>query len=192
MLFRSKIEVNIEDVSETVSKEDKEKVDDTLKNNTSIKDNNYVVGSYIDIEVIKKIGNDATKLSTTVKELQFVLNLPDNLINKDSSKVRTYKVLRIHDGNVDIIDAVFDAETGKLSFKSDKFSTYAIIYSDAAVEDKGGDTGSSGSDGSNGSSEQAPPAQTGDSMNTAPFALAMIISAGFVILAFSRKRRWVK
>lgn len=185
----AKIEVNIEDVSETVSKEDKEKVDDTLKNNTSIKDNNYVVGSYIDIEVIKKIGNDATKLSTTVKELQFVLNLPDNLINKDSSKVRTYKVLRIHDGNVDIIDAVFDAETGKLSFKSDKFSTYAIIYSDAAVEDNDENTGSSGS---NGSSEQAPPAQTGDSMNAAPFALAMIISAGFVILAFSRKRRWVK
>lgn len=42
------------------------------------------------------------------------------------------------------------------------------------------------------SSEKAPAAQTGDTMHTVPFALAMIISAGVVVIEISRKKKAVR
>ena len=42
------------------------------------------------------------------------------------------------------------------------------------------------------SSEKAPAAQTGDTMHAVPFALAMIISAGVVVIGISRKKKAVR
>ena len=42
------------------------------------------------------------------------------------------------------------------------------------------------------SSEKAPAAQTGDTMHVVPFALAMIISAGVVVIEISRKKKAVR
>ena len=42
------------------------------------------------------------------------------------------------------------------------------------------------------SSEKAPAAQTGDTMHAVPFALAMIISAGVVVIEISRKKKEVR
>ena len=42
------------------------------------------------------------------------------------------------------------------------------------------------------SSEKAPAAQTGDTMHAVPFALAMIISAGVVVIEISRKKKAVR
>ena len=42
------------------------------------------------------------------------------------------------------------------------------------------------------SSEKAPAAQTGDAMHAVPFALAMIISAGVVVIEISRKKKAVR
>ena len=48
-------------------------------------------------------------------------------------------------------------------------------------------------DNSNSSDVSTEPAsQTGDSMHAIPYALAMIISARFVILVASRKKKYVK
>ena len=194
------IKVNVEDATKTVTNEDVEKIAATLKKDDKVKD--YAVASYINIDVIKKVGDKESKLTTTTKELQFEITLTGNLINKDSSKERTYKILRIHDGNVDILDATFDKDANKLTFKTDKFSTYAIIYNDKAVEVKPDDkpvvvepTQPATKDETPATEPvktENPAAQTGDSMHAAPYALAMIISAGFAILAVSRKKKYVK
>lgn len=194
------IKVNVEDATKTVTNEDVEKIAATLKKDDKVKD--YAVASYINIDVIKKVGDKESKLTTTTKELQFEITLTGNLINKDSSKERTYKILRIHDGNVDILDAAFDKDANKLTFKTDKFSTYAIIYNDKAVEVKPDDkpvvvepTQPATKDETPATEPvktEDPAAQTGDSMHAAPYALAMIISAGFAILAVSRKKKYVK
>ena len=42
------------------------------------------------------------------------------------------------------------------------------------------------------SSEKAPAAQTGDTMHAVPFVLAMIISAGVVVIEISRKKKAVR
>jgi hypothetical protein len=70
--------------------------------------------------------------------------VPSYLINEDNSVARKYQIVRVHEGEVSIIDAVFNEDTGEISFETDKFSTYALIYTDAAVNvPPTGDTSSS-------------------------------------------------
>jgi hypothetical protein len=40
----------------------------------------------------------------------------------------------MHDGVVDTINAKIDVETKELTFETDRFSTYAIVYKDTAVK----------------------------------------------------------
>ncbi len=61
--------------------------------------------------------------------------IPDELLNHDKAMVREYKIIRLHEGEVDVISGTFDAATGEFSFESDKFSTYAIAYNDVPVDD---------------------------------------------------------
>jgi hypothetical protein len=59
-----------------------------------------------------------------------VLDVPEELKNTDPTVVRNYKVIRVHEGEIAILDAVYDEQTGKISFETDAFSTYTLIYSD--------------------------------------------------------------
>ncbi|MGN1416020.1 MAG: hypothetical protein ACI4XF_04210, partial [Oscillospiraceae bacterium] len=43
---------------------------------------------------------------------------------------RTYKIIRVHNGVPTVLDCNFDPATGMASFRTDKFSTYAIAYVD--------------------------------------------------------------
>lgn len=63
------------------------------------------------------------------------LNLGNNLINKDSNVTRKYTVVRQHrteTGAVeyDVLPCTFDANTNTLTFTTDKFSLYAVVYAD--------------------------------------------------------------
>ena len=64
-------------------------------------------------------------------------------MNTDSTKTRTYSILRVHNGVVDTLPCTFDPNTKMLSFKSDRFSPYAIVYNDTTNGDDntGGNTG---------------------------------------------------
>ena len=64
-------------------------------------------------------------------ELKVVLTLGDDFPSKDSDVTRTYKVIRVHDGEAEVLDAT-DNGDGTVSCMSDKFSTYAVIYQDTA------------------------------------------------------------
>ena len=82
-----------------------------------------------------RLANNAAVKAEFNSEITLKVQVPEELINKDDSKTRTYKVIRVHDGEVTVIDkenCVFDEETGLITFKTDKFSTYAIVYEDAA------------------------------------------------------------
>ena len=48
--------------------------------------------------------------------------------------MRTYQVIRVHDGKPEIIPSKWDASAGVLTFETDKFSTYAVTYSDVDKE----------------------------------------------------------
>lgn len=81
------------------------------------------------------IGSDVA-LSETGTPVQFTVALDDSFINTNNTVDRTYQVVRIHEGKVDVLPATFDPETKTITFESDKFSTYALMYTDTPKASK--------------------------------------------------------
>ena len=91
---------------------------------------NFKVGAYFDISVIKNVGGVGSQVSNLTAPVKITMTLDDSLINTDAAMHREYMVIRIHGDEVDALDATFDPSTKQLSFYSDKFSTYAVVYKD--------------------------------------------------------------
>lgn len=185
-----KIEVAVKAVTDSVSAKDKKAVEDIISGN-------YVVGSYFDISVILSVGNTTRTITDTEKKIEFTINLPENLVNKDATVTRTYKIVRVHDGETTILDAAFDAASNKLTFKSDKFSTYAIIYSDAKAEgsgeviDKPSTNAPATSEPATGNPETGESTATGDTTNSVVYVILMIMSVMALagVFFYEKKRK---
>lgn len=122
-----KVWIDAKDISATVPAEQLALVVNNLPEK-------YEVAKYLDINLFKQVGNNAstkvTQLPNGNVAIRFVL--PEKL-RKDG---RQYKVVRIHDGVATVLDATFDPATGFISFETNQFSTYAIIYTDSATNTK--------------------------------------------------------
>lgn len=92
---------------------------------------------YFDIDLLKSVTMNGITTKSQVKEpgtdIEVSVNLPESLVQADSTKSRAYKIIRLHDGAVDSFDAVYDKETDTLTFKTDRFSAYAIAFTDAQL-----------------------------------------------------------
>lgn len=122
------VSVTLEDISITVAEEDQVLIAEKLGEN--------VVGLYLDVTVIKQVGNDEPQIVTqTNSAITVTIEVPQELKNEDTSIERVYKVIRNHEGQIAILDATYDAATGKITFETDSFSTYALIYSDVEVKE---------------------------------------------------------
>lgn len=98
----------------------------------------YTIGQYLDISLFKYMTvngkqQDGVALRTTKNALTISVAVPDALINTNSAVNRTYCIVRRHDGAITVLDAAFDAASKTLTFKTDRFSDYAIAYKDTAV-----------------------------------------------------------
>lgn len=156
------VDLVVEDISKKVPKEDKALVEKALGKNT--------VGLYLDISLIKQVGDSQpVKITETNGAVTVTITVPQALRNTDTKVARTYKVIRVHEGKTDVLDATYDAATGKLSFATDAFSTYALVYTDAPV------TGTN--------------AATGDDMPVvALIALTVLAAAGMAIVMVNKKK----
>lgn len=92
------------------------------------------LGTFLNIELWKKIGNNESKVSETQGMIQITFDVPEELRNTDSKLVRIYKIMRNHDGKIDFLNANYDSATGKITFETNQFSTYALVYTDAEVQ----------------------------------------------------------
>ena len=111
---------------------------------------------YTDINLYKSYIKDSVKTTTQVttqldEEIEISLLVPANMRNTNVTVTRTYQVLRLHGEQVDALPSTYDASTHLLTFKTDRFSTYAIAYADTIKSSSGGSSSSSG-DSSSGSS----------------------------------------
>lgn len=91
----------------------------------------YTVGQYFDIELMLKVGESSRKITDLTETISMSITIPDSLINKD--KERTYSIIRIHNGVATIVDGKYDAASGKITFTTDGFSIYTLVYKDTAV-----------------------------------------------------------
>lgn len=124
-------------VSKTTPSEEAKKLVEAQLNSTN------KIAMYLDLGVkvsIKDadgtvIGTDVA-LSETGTPVQFTVALDDSFIYTDNTVDRTYQVVRIHEGKVDVLPATFNPETKTITFESDKFSTYALMYTDTPKASK--------------------------------------------------------
>lgn len=174
----------------------------------------YTIGQYLDISLFKYMtvnGNrqPGAALHTTKNALPISVVVPDALINTNSAVNRTYCIVRNHKGTIDVLDAAFDAAGKTLTFKTDRFSIYAIAYKDTAVPSSGSNPGSNNS--SNGSetkkNEVAAPTpaptpastskpstitampQTGDTSNPTLYVVLLVASLLGLAVVFVCKKR---
>lgn len=172
------------------------------------------IGQYLDISLFKYMTvngkqQDGVALHTTKNALTISVAVPDALINTNSAVNRTYCIVRNHEGTITVLDAAFDAASKTLTFKTDRFSDYAIAYKDTAVPSSGGNPGSNNS--SNGSetkkNEVAAPTptptpastskpstitampQTGDTSNPTLYVVLLVASLLGLAVVFVCKKR---
>ncbi|MDO4537527.1 MAG: InlB B-repeat-containing protein [Coriobacteriales bacterium] len=90
---------------------------------------------YVDVNLWKQLEDDdePTGVHELGEKITITLNLSDEQIPENADK-RTWCVTREHDGVVEVLDATFDAATKTVSFTSEKFSSFAVAYSEAKTE----------------------------------------------------------
>jgi hypothetical protein len=103
----------------------------------------YQVGTYLDINLWKQVEGESAVKITNVQNgnVKISLSVPTEL----QKAGRHYKIMRIHDGEVTILDTELDTTDFRLTFETDRFSTYALIYTDEDNDNTpGGNTPDSG------------------------------------------------
>jgi hypothetical protein len=89
----------------------------------------YAVAAYININLKKTTGEKVRQVTETKGKLTIALTLPEDI----ETEGRIFKVLRIHNDEITILDTKFDPDTRVLTFRSDKFSTYVVAYTASPV-----------------------------------------------------------
>ncbi|WP_370748222.1 YDG domain-containing protein [Faecalibacillus intestinalis] len=141
----------------------------------------YIVGKYLNITLNKIVNGTSESIHELTKKLKISIELPTELINKDKTITRTYFIARSHNGKVDILETNYDEKTNKLTFETDKFSDYAIIYKDKK-ELKTTVTASINKS----NTKQTTKAKTGDNANI--IGLMMLLVSSMFVMVFVRKK----
>lgn len=174
----------------------------------------YTIGQYLDISLFKYMTVNGSQqagvaLHTTKDALTISVVVPDALINTNSAVNRTYCIVRNHEGTITVLDTAFDAASKTLTFKSDRFSVYAIAYKDTAVPSSGSNPGSNNSsnDSETKKNEVAAPTpaptpastskpstitampQTGDTSNPTLYVVLLVASLLGLAVVFVCKKR---
>lgn len=141
----------------------------------------YIVGKYLNITLNKIVNGTSESIHELTKKLKISIELPTELINKDKTITRTYFIARSHNGKVDILETNYDEKTNKLTFETDKFSDYAIIYKDKKELKTTVTTSINKSN-----TKQTTKAKTGDNANI--IGLMMLLVSSMFVMVFVRKK----
>ena len=187
------IALTVKDKSSNLTEDEKKLI------NSNIKDN-QAAGCILDIQLQKIIGLQKSDVSELNSAINIKIKLNADLINKDSSKTRMYSVIRIHNGVSDILSATFDEATGELTFATDRFSTYVVVYEDVAnsnTEDKSNVTDNdksnvsgngSAADNNDVAEDSAATADTLSVTRTIILLAVLMLSAGVICLTLYRRK----
>lgn len=182
----------VEDITAVVPEADKALVESVI--------GEAQVGMYLDVTLMKQVGAAAPEeVENTSGTVTITFKVPSNLRNTDPTIDRTYQIVRVHDGEAQIIGSSYNESTGIITFSTDRFSTYALVYTDKAVEtpdpQPGTDEETPGGDqnrddGKDTDKDKAP--QTGDTTNVFPIAAACVLAltaAGTVVTVKAKRRK---
>lgn len=84
------------------------------------------LGMYLDISLLKTVGETQTTIHQLSAPIRITFTIPENLRGKDK-----YYVIRVHDGSATVLNDL-DSDPNTVTFETDRFSTYALVYSESA------------------------------------------------------------
>ena len=119
-----RIVLDVKDASESVSGEDRTLVENALKNTSNH------APQYLDVSLFKVIGGSRSTISETKEALFITIKIPDNLKISDSTKTRTFSIIRVHGGVAETLKDLDDSDD-TITIATNRFSTYAITYQEA-------------------------------------------------------------
>lgn len=161
--------LEVKDAASTVDATEKSKVETAAQEASA----DYKIGAYLDIDLFKQVGTQKSQLTSTNGKIKITLTLPTALQGD-----YTYKIVQVHDGKVTLLDATYDKTTHTLTFETDKFSTYAIIYKGTAKA----------AESTTAAAEAKTSPKTGDAAEVAGVLLFAIFGALSLIYLGSKKR----
>ena len=92
----------------------------------------YVIGVYTDITLSKNINGEGwSAIHEANGKLRIVLEIPKEILSDN----RTYYVIRKHGNEYEVLTDV-DVVGNTITFLSDRFSTYAVLYTENASNEK--------------------------------------------------------
>lgn len=159
-----KLVISVENIGEDILDSETKKIEESGK-----VQKNETLAKPIDVYVMKYTGwngeyNEGEKVVNLQNPIKIGLPIPESLNNR-----QYYKVARIHEGQVEILDAV--KENNMITFSSDRFSTYSIIAGPTIPH--GGNDGGGNGGGGNISIEIKP---TPDYLSTVPITKNKLIA----------------
>ncbi len=125
--------LDVTNIDKTVSTADRTAVVNVANGITS---GRPTVALYLDLSLYKKLSDSAKAeriTDTNGEHIKVSFVIPSAAINNNSNVERTYYVVRVHDGVSTILKTAYDEATKVISFESDKFSTYALLYVDKDI-----------------------------------------------------------
>ena len=131
---------------------------------------------YLDLSIVLKAGErELGTLNKLEEEITITVAIPEEL----KAEGRIYKVIRNHNGVIEVLDTIVN-EDGTISFKTDRFSTYALAYADKVET-------STNIDAKPTTGTKAP--QTGDNSSAMGYVV-MCLVALVAIISVNRKREF--
>ncbi len=115
--------------------------DDTTKDIVFMKEfasnHNYLIGSFYKTNLVKSIiyngkSYEIDQIAESNQEYEINISIPPEMIEVPKDTYRDYYILQNYDDEISVIK-VYDNGDGTITFKSDKFSTYALAYIDTEV-----------------------------------------------------------
>ena len=183
------IEISDTDFS-TISSDVKNKIEQKVSE--VMGDNQNAI--YFEADLFKQVGNGIVKeIREPGVAIKITIKLPTELINTDATITREYKLIRTHEGQnkveVDIIDGTFDPATGEFTFKTDKFSTYAIVYKDVPVNDDDDNSTPGDTDVIQPEDDKKDEVPKAGGSNTTLYSFILMLLSGLGIIICSGKKK---
>lgn len=127
----------VKDISETIKPEPKAELDKTAEVS------GMTAGQYFDVSMFRKLASEdkETAVTSTRTPVSVTIAIPEGLINRNTRIRRSYMLIRYYEGVAEVMPAVYDSGAETLTFETDKFSEYAIAYSDTLIPEKASSEG---------------------------------------------------
>ena len=126
------IELKVEPIAREVANEaDLESIDESLTNNVIYNfENMFILDLTIEVTFTENGQSVTRNLDVLNEPITIEIKIPN-----DYQRFASYQVVRVHDNETDFLDTTYQPSTNTLTFDTDRFSTYGVLYSNALVDD---------------------------------------------------------